>query len=563
MLRRLGLVAATGLLLAIHLVSGNRTQAITDGSVIQATELQAGAAFEWLVRLENVNGTNRCSGSLVGSVWVLSAYHCSTASDPTSGVTRAFIGGSQVPISIIEEYRLSQTDAVLLKLATAANANIQPALIAPYLIALQGEGEEVEIAGWGVTQVNAEAPESPSSGSATVVSTAGDSMVLEGNPSLGCSGDSGGPVFIRESRGVVIYGVISASDISCSSWNVAVANSAFAKDAMSLTGQDVQPPTVQSGNLRTAVNRSVPVPFAFSDTGGWPMTFANITSFLVEHGEFSGCDEDTPPTTCEFVPEPDFTGMAKVQYTVTDGVNEATGTWDIEVYIPTTVFVDPVRVSEPDASARGPRGRLGLIPVSVRLTGPVSRPVIVDVQPSGGTATLGRDYLASRARIVLTDRIRTGSIWIMVMPDMESEFDETISFTVTASGGAEVEVATPVVTIVGDRQLPNIPPSVGFLNFQIYEDSCSCYIVGAEVSDPDGSEPLTEANLSEKWFVSLEWDASAVEVVGMLIETSGGVTTLYIGFRPVTGFTGTTTISLTVTDERGDSTTASKQVVIS
>lgn len=530
-------------LVAVALACASQTttlHAITNGTTVTATDLLPGGSYGWLVRLENSNGTELCTGTVVGGEWVLSAYHCSVNADPTGGVTLAYVGSATTPTAITEAIRVGSSDAALFHLATPVHPAIVPARIAPSFITLD-PSTDVQMAGWGLTTTGGTRLLLPSVGQGTVSALDFPYLSVAASPSTACAGDSGGPVFLHDSVGIVVYGVISSSDPACATDTGAVSNADFADVALGIVNQDLTAPVVLSGSVRTQVNTPVEIPIEFSDPDGFPMTLANITSFSFEHGSSQGCAANAPPTTCTFVPEQDFVGIARFRYTVSDGVNTATATWDIEVYQVPTVTITKMRVKEPTGN------KPQLVLLDVQLAGPVTRPVVVEITPSGGTATAGADYRAAPLRMALSDKNRTGTYRLLVLPDAQSEFNETIRFSVTASDGVKVIVPDPVVTIVGDRSLP---PVVHFEDF--VTNFGSILILVAQVSDPDGP-PLTMDNFGTAWTPQVTVDNTKVQVEGFLLETQGDRTYVGVGLSPIGGFTGSTPVTLTITDESGAS----------
>ena len=530
--RVVGLVALAG---AIAFAT-TPARAVTGGTTIAQGDLQPGGAFQWLVRLESEDGSQRCTGSLVEQQWVLSANHC--ASD--GAAARAFIGDSTTPIAINQVQELAGTDAAIFHLAAPAGPAVSAALIAPTTSSLS-LNQSVLLAGWGLTTAGGPAPVAPSSGTMTFSGVDSGYLLLSPSPASSCAGDSGGPVFLRDADGTVhIFGVLSFSDPSCTADAGAVAHETFAAVADDILFPDLTAPVVRSGELRTEVNTPVEVPIEFSDPGGAPLTWDSIVDFTADHGSFfTTCASFTSPTTCTFVPDQDFVGIATLTFTVSDGTNSTTGVWKIDVYQVPTVSITRTTIHEP--AGKKPQ----MVVVDVQLVGPVAGPVAVTIAPSGGTATSGADYRAAPLRLVLTDRNRIGAYRVQVLPDEQSEYAETINLSVSAPAGIKVVAPNPAVTILGDLSLPPVVQS-GSVGAAVNEVA----IIVAEISDPDGP-PLTEDNLGTAWTVNLSYDNSQIEIQGGGVLSGGGQSFLGLAVVAVNGFTGSSPVTITITDEFG------------
>lgn len=514
--------------------------AVTNGTVIPSTDLQPGGAFEWLVRLENDNGTQRCTGSLVEQQWVLSAAHCASQGSGTEGgITRAFVGSASTPIAIDNTVGAGAGDVILFHLAAPAGPAIDIARIAPSFLNLT-IGQGVEIAGWGLTNVLGATPASPSAGTmiATSLTTLNGvrTIGLSPQPSNICAGDSGGPVFLRDANGTAwIYGVSSFSDPDCTSFGGAAYNDAFADEALAVVGQDKTAPVALSGSRRTPVDTPVTIPIEFSDPDGTPMTFANIVpnSVAVKHGTITGCAGSAPPTTCTFQPEPDFAGIASYRYQVTDGTNTATASWDIEVYdVVTTVTVTQARVQEPT-------GKPELLALDVFLSGPATGPVPVTLTPIPGAAIAGKNYRTTASKLVLTNKNRTASyrIWILADPDINPDMDLELAITVPA--GVKLRAPQPSITIIGDPINQSPVVQGGSLTARMNTP----FLVPVYASDPEGTT-LGVANVD----TTCCWDTSLVQLTGSAPSTGEPDLIQYLQFTPAPGFTGSFILDIGVTD---------------
>lgn len=166
----------------------------------------------------------RCTGTLIDARVVLTAAHCVSA--PLAVSFGATIGPAAPVLATArhpEEDGTADHDLALLLLSEAASDPVvlidDAAIAAPPPVA-------VRLVGFGITAPGATDGDRKREGTSVTTSVQPFHVVLGADPSLACSGDSGGPVFV----GDAVAGVISRGDAECDAMTRAArvdANRAF------------------------------------------------------------------------------------------------------------------------------------------------------------------------------------------------------------------------------------------------------------------------------------------------------------------------------------------------
>jgi hypothetical protein len=145
--------------------------------------------------------------------WLVTAGHCLAIDSPRARV-RSDDGFRE--LTVVNRVRSAEADVALFEIAEgdAAVASFEPMAVADGSVTVE-PGSAVELAGYGVTESGDVREERFLT--ETVVEVSDDSVVVDGFGASGaCSGDSGGPLLVRDGSGRVrIAGVLSTGSGSC------------------------------------------------------------------------------------------------------------------------------------------------------------------------------------------------------------------------------------------------------------------------------------------------------------------------------------------------------------
>ncbi|XP_040188645.1 chymotrypsinogen A-like [Rana temporaria] len=202
-------------------------------------------SWPWQVSLQNSFGSHFCGGSLINSLWVVTAAHCGVTTSNfvvLGAYDRSLSSEATQRISVGRAFRHPNynsntiiNDITLIKLATPATYTdrISPVCLAATADIFKG-GERCVTTGWGYTSAAVQVtPSRLQQASLPLLTTANcqsywgtnirDTMICAGASGVSsCMGDSGGPLVCQRSGAWTLAGIVSWGSSTCSTSTPAV-----------------------------------------------------------------------------------------------------------------------------------------------------------------------------------------------------------------------------------------------------------------------------------------------------------------------------------------------------
>ena len=162
-----------------------------------------------------------------------------------------------------------------------------------------------------------------------------------------------------------------------------------------------------------------------------------------------------PDGTITFTPDPEFTGTASFDYTISDG-NGGTSTTTVtvtvdELPILPTISIDNVTVNETD----------GLATFTVTLSNASTQPITVDYATEDNSATSGSDYIPQSGTLTFAPGTTTQTITVPIVIDTVSEPTENFYVNLSnptnatiadSQGTGTIQDATGLTLAIRDRK---------------------------------------------------------------------------------------------------------------
>lgn len=190
------------------------------------------------------DGTLRCTGTVIAERVVLTAAHCGVHVEPSA--YRILFGsqlGEGTTIEIVEAIghpAFDDTEAHDLALVLLGEASPAP----PMTASASPPAAQLRLVGFGDTAGGANDGTRKREGTTVVTSSTALSITLGADPSLPCSGDSGGPAL----AGTEVVAVISRGDPDCASYGKATRVDAHLADFIASYIVATEPGTVALGD---------------------------------------------------------------------------------------------------------------------------------------------------------------------------------------------------------------------------------------------------------------------------------------------------------------------------
>ncbi|XP_077334445.1 chymotrypsinogen A-like [Lithobates pipiens] len=195
-------------------------------------------SWPWQVSLQDKTGFHFCGGSLINSLWVVTAAHCGVLTTDVVVLGEFDQSSNAEPIQVLSVGRVFRhpqyssftivNDITLIKLATPATLTnrVSPVCLAATADAFNG-GERCVTSGWGYT--NAAAQTKPAKLQQVALPLLSntqcqtywgtrirDTMICAGaSGASSCMGDSGGPLVCERNGAWTLAGIVSWGSSSC------------------------------------------------------------------------------------------------------------------------------------------------------------------------------------------------------------------------------------------------------------------------------------------------------------------------------------------------------------
>ncbi len=236
---------------------------------------------------------------------------------------------------------------------------------------------------------------------------------------------------------------------------------------------------------------------------------------------------------------------------------------------PITTYFSVVNVGqiEFDNSSYSVNEDAGTASVRVRRVGGSDGQLTVNYSTSNGTATAGSDYSATSGTLTFLDRETEKFITIPISNDTDDEPSETIQLSLSTAGPSTIggyytsiegrsligTNGTATLTILDNDEPANTPPSISDVIDQVTSEDVSTPAIGFTVGD-------NETAAGDLVVTATSSNTTLIPIANIVFGGSGANRTVTI--TPVANLSGSSTITLTVTDAGGLTSTDSFLLIV-